>query len=89
MADGRCLDMSAVDILKVTRQGTERYGADADWGAYWRRLANTIEPPMCGGSAALYQITLTTCIYLLRLFNMMFSRIKCNFISLILCVLWS
>ena len=23
-----------------------------DWGAHWRYLANTIEPPMCGGDAA-------------------------------------
>jgi len=22
------------------------------WGAHWRNLANTIEPPMCGGDAA-------------------------------------
>jgi len=30
-------------------------------GAHWRYLANTIEPSMCGGNAALRQITLTTC----------------------------
>jgi len=30
-------------------------------GAHWRHLANTTEPSMCGGDAALYQITLTTC----------------------------
>jgi len=30
-------------------------------GAYRRNLANTIEPPMCGGDAAFCQITLTTC----------------------------
>ena len=44
-----------------------RYRADADWDllyrdAYWRNLANTIEPPVCGSDAALSQITLTTCI---------------------------
>jgi len=27
--------------------------------AYWRHLANTIEPPVCGGAAVLRQITLT------------------------------
>ena len=27
----------------------------------WRNLANTTEPSICGGHAALYQITLTTC----------------------------
>ena len=33
------------------------------WGAYWHHLANTTEPSMCGGDAALCQITLTTCCY--------------------------
>jgi len=32
------------------------------WGAHWRHLKNTTEPSMCGGDAALCQITLTTCI---------------------------
>jgi len=27
-----------------------------DGGAHWRHLANTIEPSVCSGSAALYQI---------------------------------
>ena len=40
-----------------------RYGADADGGAYWRRLANAIETSVCGGDAALCQITVTTCYY--------------------------
>ena len=31
------------------------------WGAHWRHLKNTTEPSMCGGDAALCQITLTTC----------------------------
>jgi len=33
------------------------------WGAHWRHLSNTTEPCMCGGDAALCQITfyLTTC----------------------------
>ena len=31
------------------------------WGAHWRHLKNTTEPSMCGGHAALCQITLTTC----------------------------
>ena len=30
------------------------------WGAYWRHLANTIEPSTCGGDAACCQITLAT-----------------------------
>ena len=29
--------------------------------AHWRHLANTTEPSMCGGDAALCKITLTTC----------------------------
>jgi len=32
-------------------------------GAYWRHLANTIEPSMYGVDAACCQITLTTCYY--------------------------
>ena len=31
------------------------------WGAHWRQLANATEPSVCGGDAALCQITLTTC----------------------------
>jgi len=31
------------------------------WGAHWRHLANTTEPFVCGGDAALCQITLTSC----------------------------
>jgi len=31
--------------------------------ADWRHLANTIEPPVCGGDVALCLITLTTCLY--------------------------
>jgi len=30
-------------------------------GAHWRHLANTTEPSMRGGDAALSEITLTTC----------------------------
>jgi len=32
-----------------------------DWGAHRRNLPNTVEPSMCGGDAALCQVTLTTC----------------------------
>jgi len=32
-----------------------------DGGAYWRHMANTIEPPVCGRDAAFCQITSTTC----------------------------
>jgi len=30
------------------------------WGAHWRHLVNTTEPSVCGGDAALCQLTLTT-----------------------------
>jgi len=39
MADSRCPDMYAVNILKV------RYDANADGGAYWHNLANMTEHP--------------------------------------------
>ena len=32
-------------------------------GAHWRHLANTTEPSVCGGDAALCQIIMTTCYY--------------------------
>jgi len=35
-----------------------------EWGAHWRHLKNTTEPSMCGGDAALCQITLTTCYFI-------------------------
>jgi len=53
--------MSAVDILKATQQRTEPVRCECRSGAYWRNLANTIEPSMCGGSAAFCQITGITC----------------------------
>jgi len=35
-------------------------------GAHWRNLANTTEPSMYGGDAALCQITLTTCFVVVK-----------------------
>jgi len=32
------------------------------YGVHWLHLANTTEPSMCGGNAALCKITLTTCL---------------------------
>ena len=57
--------MSAIDILKATKQGAEqvRYGsrlACTRSGAHWRSQANTTEQPVFGGDAALRQITFTT-----------------------------
>jgi len=41
------------------------------WGAHWRHLKNTTEPSMCGGDAALCQITLTTCLSIvIAVFNL-------------------
>jgi len=37
------------------------FGAERG-GARWRNLANTIEPSVCGGDAALGQISLTSCL---------------------------
>jgi len=36
-------------------------GSCIRWDTHWRHLANTIEPSVCGGYAALCQFTLTTC----------------------------
>jgi len=63
---GRVWTSLAVDILKVTQQGVEpvRCGCRLEftrWDAHWRNLAYTSEPSVCGGDAALCQITLTTC----------------------------
>jgi len=58
----QCPHMSAVDILKATQQHTEPVRCECRWGAYWRNLANTIEPPMCSSDAIFFcQITVTTC----------------------------
>jgi len=52
---------------KRLSRGQQRYGFDADWSvldlrASWRHLANTTEPSVCGGDAALCQITWATCL---------------------------
>jgi len=54
-------------VLKVTQLRYNWCGPYADWGvvdggAHWHNLVNTIEPSVCGGDAALCQITLTTCL---------------------------
>jgi len=65
LSSGICL---AVDILKATLQVTEPVWCGCqlrcttvDGSAHWHNLANTTEPPVCGGDAALYLIILTTC----------------------------
>ena len=56
-----------VDILKATQQHrrTEQMPiwVFLDGGAHWRPPANEIEPFVCGGDAALCQITLSTGYY--------------------------
>jgi len=50
------------------------------WGAHWRHLANTTEPSMCGGDAALCQIILTTCLILCA-FTCLLSKISWHWIA--------
>jgi len=50
----------------MSDMGNLLYSADAYWGvldegAHWHHLANTTEPSVCDGDAALCQITMTTC----------------------------
>jgi len=57
----------SVSHLRLSRRD-QRYTADADWGVLdvvhiWCNLANTTEPSVCSGDAALYQMTLTNCYY--------------------------
>ena len=61
---GRPSTCSVVDRLKATQQRVKQHGVNADWGildgdAHWCQLANTTQPSMCNGDAALCQITLT------------------------------
>ena len=59
---GRIMDMPghvrrSIYSKRLSR-GQHRYGADADWrvldrSALWRHLANTTQPSVCGGDAAL------------------------------------
>jgi len=44
------------------------------WGADWRHLKNTTEPSMCGGDAALCQITLTTCLRYKHMLSIYFDQ---------------
>jgi len=59
----------AVNIHKASQQGAApvrcgcRLGRTRR-GSHWRNLVNTIEPSVCGGDAALCQITSTTCFIL-------------------------
>jgi len=55
-------------------------------GTHWLNMVNTIEPCVCGGDAALCQITLTTCF--LRYFTMTFARpviIFTNYLNTLYC----
>jgi len=53
-------------------------------GVDWRQLANTTEPPVCGGDAALCQITLTTCYYPHLLQTVVHRTVKAKNITKIL-----
>jgi len=53
-------------VLKATYP-KNRYGADADGGAYWRHLVNTIEPSVCGSDVKLlFTVTVACCLVLFR-----------------------
>ena len=63
---GHARTCPAVTILGVTQRGVGPVWCRCQlgctrWGAHWHHLANTIDPPVCGGDAASCQITLTTC----------------------------
>ena len=45
-------------------------------GAHWRNPANTTELSVCGGDAALRQITLTTCSYYYKLITCVSVRLS-------------
>jgi len=53
-------DVADFEVLRDVAM-TTIFGFINIWGAHWRHLKNTTEPSMCGGDAALCQITLTTC----------------------------
>jgi len=47
------------------------------WGAHWHHPANTTRPSMCGGDAALCQIILTTCCYIIKPHDTMYVNVAC------------
>jgi len=51
-------DIAEIEVLTDVAMATIFFYI---WGAHWRHLANTTEPSVCSGDAALRQITLTTC----------------------------
>ena len=63
-----CRTHQVVSILKAIQQGAalvwyrRRLGCTR-WGAHWCNLVNTTEPFVCGGEAALRQISMNTCYY--------------------------
>ena len=53
-------------VLKATYP-KNRYGADADGGACWRHLVNTIEPSVCGSDVKLlFTVTVVCCLVSFR-----------------------
>ena len=69
MVDGRALTCPRLIYSKQLSRGQHWYSANADWVYYMgvhrcthcRHLANMTELSVCGGDAALHQITLITC----------------------------
>ena len=59
------------------------------WGTHWRHRANTTDPSMCGGDAALCQITLTTCFSLAAVRRHRRSVLGCRTFSLASLTVWN
>jgi len=54
------------------------HGSREPWCAHWRHLANTIEPFVCCGDAALCEMTLTTCYTVVVIFVFHKKYIRTN-----------
>jgi len=50
------------EMVSDPQQRGRKQASKHTWGAHWRHMANTTEPSMRGGYAAVRQITLTTCL---------------------------
>ena len=68
---------SAVDSIGTVRMPI------GGGGAHWRHLANTSESSVCGGDAALCEITLTTCFMQINFCILLLAYCDYSIISLI------
>ena len=67
-----CVSVCVFGIPMIPAKRTNQLDSRLAWdqgticirrGAHWRHLAMTIEQPVRGGDAALFQITLITCLH--------------------------